>query len=501
MEEGSAHMELRTATQSNMVDCMTEIMVQETERVVSGRRSAKTIIFGAGSRGIVLHEILKSMGHKVAYFIDSNRHGATVCGIPVHEPAKIMHEGPDDVFVIVAADLPAGMIDVLKGFGLLPGTHVKTIFDRQSLDNGTPHFYGFDMLDYFLGYNRSSDLPGFRYDGSERTGRSHTTDSHDELRMVVLGSSTTDPGVIDPVDWDDPDKREHTGGAWPRLFHEMLNRQGIKNSIYNGALGGYTSGQEVLKLFRDCLALSPDMIINVDGLNDACGRYWYGRKYPKVHSHFKVLSGIVEPFLAQKSEERGTEASGGMCYGVEPQISALDEWISNQRIMRAVCNEFDIQYTAFLEPGGIYLDGYLQSCDVRYRAHWFLWNFFNGRGHMLHEYAGPDYGTAHNGTLLREMLSGFCHDVFDRDVDGRKHFNLKDRKIEEFYQDARETVRKNDFIIDIVDAFNGCPEALYDVCHCTAEGYTRIAERIHRELTDRGILAGIWSKITARNKE
>ena len=153
-----------TATRANIIDSVIDLILSETKRVALIHPSKRIIIFGAVSRGIVLHEALKILGKKTEYFIDSstNKHNTLVCGIPVYEPMKIMYENIDDVFVIVAAAEPKQLIDMVKTFGLDPCVNVGYIFDSQSIGDGTARVEGMPLIDFFLGYNRMSDLPGFK---------------------------------------------------------------------------------------------------------------------------------------------------------------------------------------------------------------------------------------------------------------------------------------------------------------------------------------------------
>lgn len=72
----------------------------------------------------------------------------------------------------------------------------------------------------------------------------------DVLRIVTLGGSTTDP---------------HNKGHWPGVFSQILEAKGIAAQVFNGGVGSYSSKQEVIKLIRDALSLSPDVVVSVDG--------------------------------------------------------------------------------------------------------------------------------------------------------------------------------------------------------------------------------------------
>lgn len=455
---------VETATRSEMAESMMSLIMIEVNRIIAASLSRRIIIYGAGARGIVLCEIFKSVGHDVAYFLDSNKKNTNVCDVPVYEPTHIMNEEFDEIFVVVAADCPDELIKNLKSYGLDTETTATCIFDRKSLDNGTSPTPPPTAFDFFLGYTRIYELPGFTYLGS---GNPNDVDDLGSLRIVTLGNSTTDPYVTDPIEQQNADNGEYATGSWPRVLHELLNLRGIKNCIYNGGMSGYTSAQETLKLIRDGLTLKPDIILTLDGINDGISIYWHQKKYPKFNSYFKVLERAIKPLLSTPSSNSENGFINTISYGIETDVSAYDEWYSNQRIMRAVCNEFDIQYVEFLQPGCLHSDDYLQSCDVRFRTRYFIWNFFNTTGRILSDLAGDKYPTLPNGIELRELLSSFNSNVFDFEVDGRTHFNIRFKTMEDFYLKAKAIASKCDYIIDITDTFNGFPDVIYDTAHCT----------------------------------
>jgi len=409
-----------------------------------------------------------------------------------------MYENVDDIFVVVAADFTREMIETLKGLGLDTNTHMDCIFDRRTLANGTPHAGAIPMIDFLLGFNRSNDLPGFKCLGPDQQC---VKSNPNELRILILGGSTSDPEVMDPAEWNDPKKRDESAGSWPRFLHELLNEREIENIIYNGGLCGYTAAQEALKLMRDGLTLEPDMVIVLDGLNDACCGYWHEKKYPKVHSYFKVLEDKVKPLLSNSQEKMRSIVDTtiqDICYGIQSNVSASDEWYSNQRMMNALCREFGIEYMSFLQPFGLHLDEYIESCDVQYRTHHYLWRFFIDWGYELN-----GYGSTHNSGSSRRMdirglLTDYWNFVFSYEADARKSFKIKNKLFEDFHLNAKEATQKCDYIIDIVDTLNGHADVIYDNCHCTAKGNKLIAERIYRELVGSGALNRAIARVAER---
>lgn len=105
------------------------------------------------------------------------------------------------------------------------------------------------MYDPMLGFNTLGDerTPGFFHYGAEP--------SRGVVRIAVLGGSTADPGSF-------------VGTSWPELLAQVIADDGVKATVYNGAVTGYTSAQELVKLLRDVPAIHPDVIVLYSGINN-----------------------------------------------------------------------------------------------------------------------------------------------------------------------------------------------------------------------------------------
>ena len=80
----------------------------------------------------------------------------------------------------------------------------------------------------------------------------------DNFKIAILGGSTSDSDLY----WY---------RSWPEIFYEKYCRENI--SIFNGAMAGYNSAQELIKLMRDVVHLKPNLLIVLNGINDiaSCG--------------------------------------------------------------------------------------------------------------------------------------------------------------------------------------------------------------------------------------
>jgi lysophospholipase L1-like esterase len=72
--------------------------------------------------------------------------------------------------------------------------------------------------------------------------------------ILALGGSTTD-GVKFP-------------NSWPEQLAAILKQRNIGGTVINGAIGGYTTSQDLFKLIRDGVEFRPDIVISLDGVND-----------------------------------------------------------------------------------------------------------------------------------------------------------------------------------------------------------------------------------------
>jgi hypothetical protein len=77
---------------------------------------------------------------------------------------------------------------------------------------------------------------------------------HKVYRILITGGSTSDV--------------YYNNRTWPVYLQKLLNSNGYCTDIYVGAVAGYNSGQEVLKLIKDGLSINPDIHISYSGANE-----------------------------------------------------------------------------------------------------------------------------------------------------------------------------------------------------------------------------------------
>ncbi|MDR1688169.1 MAG: hypothetical protein LBS21_06105 [Clostridiales bacterium] len=172
------------------------------------------------------------------------------------------------------------------------------------------------MYDFALGYVRANKANGFDVLGN---------DASPNGRIVTLGC-----------------------GDWPiPLFYELNDEY----QIYNGCTPGYTSAQCMLMLIRDCILLEPKKIICVCGYFNFAYSLGIGvsaKDEEILKSHPFVTPNHIKyyTFLTERKGLGNTE----IYYGEDTNVPAYKTWLSDLKAMNAICDEFEIDFHAFLQP-------------------------------------------------------------------------------------------------------------------------------------------------------
>ena len=170
------------------------------------------------------------------------------------------------------------------------------------------------------------------------------------IKIVILGESTSDPYLFN--------------GNWPWSLHEILEQKKISHVIYNGAVSGYTSSQQLYKLIRDVLYLdNPDIIIAFNGLTDVPATGDVVEGHVGVHVYQKFLFDVLSGNPPEGREPRFLPNSqfgikqifskvlfqnrSFVQYGVG-NVNALGTFVNNIKIMNAVCETKNISFFHFL---------------------------------------------------------------------------------------------------------------------------------------------------------
>lgn len=363
--------------------------------IVHKHPDKKMIIFGAGASGQTLYHSARKAGCNILYFIDNYRQGSCLLGMPVKSPFDILYEDISDILILIGVCQESDVMQIkkqLSELGLMEGVNFETPLFNDL-------YAPLDYIDPLLGYNRQSDLMGFQIFGSPANGAK---------KIVVLGGSTSDPSF---------------GGykSWPQCLHEHLEQQGVAATVYNGAIAGYFSALELLKIIRDVLPLAPDIIITMDGVNDAIQPMQPG--HPMVHPYGrKTLDVMFEATVKSNINVNVNKPIKGVTYGCVNDTSRVEIWHQNMIIIKAICRELGMEYLAFLQPTSLYKGRKANDENERFPA------------------------------------------------------------IDAFYSEAAALAKKSGFIIDATSILDGADNAYADFVHYTESGNRIIAGFVFQHL-------------------
>jgi len=417
----------------------------EVEKLIERAGNRQIIIFGASIRGIFLYREIIRRGRKIAYLVDSDTSKHQDSDPKIVDPLELLYENSDEIFIIISAMHSNSILNVLEGYGINKESNIETFFSITEYPKNEES----SLIDFMLGYNRSTTLTGFE--------TLQSIDQASQLNIIILGGSTTDPTYSETG--------SSRTGSWPRTLHELLCEQNIPHKIYNGGIHGYTSAQELLKLIRDCLGLKPDIIISLDGINDNSNFYWHQGKHPKTHTYFSEISKLINSIIANETKQKSARE---ITYGIPSmEQPPKQEWLDNQKMMHAICKTFGIRYINFIQPFGTHDLEYLASIKDDYAWFWMIWNILND--------------------LPRVEKGGCSKEIFDTTFESEINSPNEENPYH-FLKSIQESSTEFDFIIDISDVFYGQPGVFIDNCHLRNEGNRILGKRIFNELVDRTII-------------
>lgn len=186
-----------------------------------------------------------------------------------------------------------------------------------------------DMVDPLLGYTRTGGIcPGIVTYGK--------LNGKNDLAVLILGNSSSDSTFGNLNCW----------GHY--LFLELSKLCAERNVvIYNGAVSGYYSGQEFLKLCRDGVDLKPSIVISFSGVTEittkAKGKKLLQKYQLRMWNSILGQPGIIPDSLHMRNMNK-------LSTGLEEMLSDEAAWIDNERKMYAICKEFGIKFIGCLQP-------------------------------------------------------------------------------------------------------------------------------------------------------
>ncbi len=130
-------------------------------------------------------------------------------------------------------------------------------------------------------------------------------DDRNDYRIMIVGGSTSDSTLYNYT-------------SWPEELYKIFCREGKKVTIYNGAVGGYYSMQELAKVIRDARKIKPNVIISFSGTNDT--------------GMLNTPEGYVNGSVGQNTE------------------NSFDNWIENERMMLYAAKQIGAKFYCVAQP-------------------------------------------------------------------------------------------------------------------------------------------------------
>lgn len=235
------------------------------------------------------------------------------------------------------------------------------------------------------------------------------------IRIVTLGNSATYANY------------KCTMRSWSEILFEKLTET-YNVEIICGGINGYNSYDELIGLIRDVISYSPDFVISYSGVNDmgfVAGIENYPYVKPIRKSHAICLKN---EYKKKEGEKIGDDVS----YGVKNHSKDYDVWLSNMRMMSAICKEFGIVFLSILQPT-IIQEKYKLSAREEF---------------MFCKKFQTDYAV--------EMI----------------------KYISDFYDGCRKKMKDYDYIYDFSNAFEGKSGLFFDPVHVSESGNCLVATKI-----------------------
>lgn len=367
----------------------------------------KVVLYGADVSGLAFLYWAEKVGIEIAYFVDRNdeKQKVLIMGKKVKAPIELIYENPEDIKIVITS--PRGKDMIIKTLNEMGfrSEQIVTEFVESRL--------GADIsqVDILLGVSRGNKIC---YEMKQK-------EAENEIVIAVVGGSTTDPlfGEIN---------------SWSFYLQEMINNTGLAARVVNIAECGYRSSQELLVLLRDGLAVKPDVLISYSGFNDVSP----ADDIEKGKRHAYTSMNLYLAFKNLLENYRGEQPFPDVYYG-ELEAGFFERYITNMRLMHAVCAEFDCRFYGLLQPS-------LVSVPVE----------------LL------------KSPFAKSVAKDFLVSVY------RKRWHL-------FYNKYLAECSTYSYLYDFTHILDGHDDVFEDICHVSEDGNRIIAENIFALLMEQKI--------------
>ena len=299
------------------------ILLERDIRELAKYKNKKIVLYGADKIVVEVFHKLKCLDLEVSYVVDNLDElddGAMnlihSIGLELRDIYELYLE--EDCFVLILRNDYERCSKKLQSMGF------KNLIDYNRFFNAAGYIRNHRYrLDSLIGY-------GLPAEGCDKNGLKIFGNAANARRVIaILGGSTSDPCVYEWKSWGE------------YLFNNHLSKD--ETALVIGATAGYSSSEELFKLIRDVMPLNPYLVISYSSVNDNDTLFPYENSYK--HKLFKKISAmrIEDPY--------GNSGVGEFIGGVQRKsVKGSEKWLTNQRIMNAVCREFGIQFVCILQP-------------------------------------------------------------------------------------------------------------------------------------------------------
>lgn len=374
-------------------------------QLVQLKKNRPVVIYGIDEYAINCYEVLKLLDIEIDCFADEIERPNTILGKKILSIDDLKHRKiPYFLYICVEKNYYEHTVEKLQKLGyhenldFLPvwGSGVERIFD--------PH----------LGYITITAETGKTYNGFCTFSAGNQGKSY---RILVIGNSTSDPYCV-------------AVKSWCELLRDICNKNGSNVEVISGGVIGYTSAQELIKLIRDGLWLTPDLVISFSGVNDVYDR----GEYPFLHPYQLKLCHLFDDKEKNLMSSRGLKREG---------ISVYDHWMNHMRMIHAVLSEFSIPFISIRQPCLWSKKGALDANEEKIQ--------------ILHKSLLPN----------------------------EKHFEKMIKNAQNARLEAERDSKSIEWMADFSSIFDSINEVYFDVVHCTEKGNTIIAENVYNLIRDR----------------
>lgn len=152
------------------------------------------------------------------------------------------------------------------------------------------------------------------------------------LRVAIFGGSTSDYNL-------------YIERSWPSWLLELAVNVNVKMECFMAATAGYMSAQELIRLIRDVIWKKPDIVISYSAINDvACVE-----KYCFTHNYQKFVFDNISRYKEYNYNGFKSEMAAFSMGEVRLDEGVAVNWLMNERMMHAICQEFGIDFYCFLQ--------------------------------------------------------------------------------------------------------------------------------------------------------